>query len=184
MRPNIRIIFSAFAIVAILAGVTFLTVYAFSDQDDMTQADYETAALEAAEVMTTWQPAEDFNRTAAEQRARYLMTDELAANIITPERPATGTEWNTAADSEATSQPSVEINNYTESQDCTVSVLATWEWVTTNGELIPNEDDERIYHLAFNDDGELVDYTYETVPQHQGAGQSVNSSRYQHRGPQ
>lgn len=112
------------------------------------------------------------------------MTDELAANIITPERPATGTEWNTAADSEATSQPSVEINNYTESQDGTVSVLATWEWVTTNGELIPNEDDERIYHLAFNDDGELVDYTYETVPQHQEASQSVNSTRYQHRGPQ
>jgi len=171
MRPNIRITFPAFAIIAVLAGLTFLTVYAFSDHDDMTQADYETAALEAAKVMTTWQPAEDFNRTAAEQRARYLMTDELAANIIAPERPATGTEWNTAADAEATSRPSVEINNYTESRDGTVSVFATWEWVTTNGEVITNEDDERIYHFAFNDHGKLVDYTYETTPQHQATNQ-------------
>src|SRR5699024_12560018 len=140
---------------------------AFRDHDERPQADHDMAALEAAEVMTPWHPAEDFNRTAAEQRARYLMADELAANIIAPERPATGTEWNTAADSEATSQPSVEINNYTESQDGTVSVFATWEWVTTNGEVIPNENDERIYHFAFNDAGELVDYTYETISQYQ-----------------
>ena len=171
MSLKTRISFLVVAIIAVLAGLTFLTVYAFSDHEDMTLEDYETAALEAADVMTTWHPAEDFNRTAAEQRAGYLMADELAANIIAPERPATGTEWNTAADSGATSQPSLEINNYTESQDGTVSVFATWEWVTTNGEVIANEDDERIYHFAFNDDGELVGYTYETIPQHQATNQ-------------
>lgn len=167
MSLKTRISSLTVAIIAVLAGLTFLTVYAFSDHDDMTQVDYETAALEAAEVMTTWYPAEDFNRTAAEQRACYLMADELAANIIAPEQPAPGTEWDTAADSGATSQPRVEINNYTESRDGTVSVFATWEWVTTNGEVIANEDVERIYHFAFNDDGELVDYTYETISQYQ-----------------
>lgn len=171
MSLKIRISFLAIAILAGLTGLTLLTVYAFSDHENVTQADYETAALEAAEVMTTWHPAEDFNRTAAEQRARYLMADELAAKIIAPERPATGTEWNTAADSEAISQPSVEINHYTESQDGTVAVFATWKWVTTNGEVIPNDDYERSYYFAFNDDGELVDYTYETIPRHQATNQ-------------
>src|SRR5690625_3789230 len=58
----------------------------------------EALALEAAEIMTTWNAAEDFNQTVAEERAAHLMTEERAAAITLPERPASGSEWREAAD--------------------------------------------------------------------------------------
>ncbi|GAA1152180.1 hypothetical protein [Nesterenkonia lutea] len=38
----------------------------------------EELGMEVAEIMTTWDPNEDFNQTAAEMRAADLMTEELA----------------------------------------------------------------------------------------------------------
>lgn len=167
-------------IIIISASATFLIAVAFIDgpeeQPDSTdeptsapttQVQFETEALHAAEVMSTWTPAEDFNRTDAEIRATDLMTDELANSIEAPERPATGQEWNAAAEANATSQPTVEINEFTDTQQGTVSVFATWEWSAENGETIPNEGQERIYYFAFNDQGQIHDYTYETVRQSQ-----------------
>ncbi|MFC9935307.1 hypothetical protein [Glutamicibacter sp. NPDC127525] len=59
--------------------------------------------------LTTWKPNKDFNRTAAELRARKLMTSERAKEVIGSERPSTGVEWLTAAEKKATSKPSVKL---------------------------------------------------------------------------
>lgn len=134
-----------------------------TDESSTDKVPDEDTALQAAEVMTTWKPAEDYNRTDAELRASQLMTDELANSIEAPQRPATGQEWNTAAEANATSHPTVEVNQYTDTQPGTVSVFASWEWITESGETLPHEEQERIYYFAFNDQGQIHDYTYETV---------------------
>lgn len=134
-----------------------------TDESSTEEVPDEETALQAAEVMTTWKPAEDYNRTDAELRASQLMTEELANSIEAPQRPATGQEWNTAAEANATSHPTVEVNQYTDTQPGTVSVFASWEWITESGETLPHEEQERIYYFAFNDQGQIHDYTYETV---------------------
>lgn len=161
------------AIMAI-ACATFLVAVAFIDDPEPsdttteqpppeTDTQFEAEALEAAEIMTTWKPAEDYNRTDAELRAAHLMTDEMANSIESPERQASGQDWFTAAEADATSQPQVEINQYTQTEEGTVSVFATWQWVTESGETLADEPQERIYYFAFNDQGKIHDYTYETV---------------------
>lgn len=163
-------------LIIVIAGATFLIAVAFIDGPDeqennaeaptpTTEVQFEAEALQAAEIMTTWTPAEDFNRTDAELRASQLMTNELANSIEAPQRPATGKEWNTAAEANATSHPTVEVNHYTDTEPGTVAVVARWEWITENGDMLPHEGQERIYYFAFNDDGEIHDYTYETVRQ-------------------
>lgn len=129
----------------------------------------EKTALEAATIMTTWHPADDFNRTDAELRASHLMTDERANRIEQPEHPATGPEWNEAAQHNATSQPAVEINYFTDVDENTVAVFAEWKWVTENEKTLPSGDEEKIYYFAFNDQGEIHAYTYEAIAQSQEA---------------
>ena len=90
-------------------------------------------AKQAATIMTTWDPNKDFNRTAAELRARKLMTKERAEEVIAPERPAAGVEWLNAAGKEATSKPTVKLETHHHEQD-TVAVTATWQWITKDGE--------------------------------------------------
>ena len=124
----------------------------------------EQTALEAARIMTTWTPAEDFNRTAAEQRAKHLMTKERAEEVIAPERPTTGQAWNQAAEHNATSTPQVVLNPHTETEEGIISVRATWHWENDSEETLPSGDEQRIYYFSFNDDGKIHDYTYETVP--------------------
>ncbi|QCU79616.1 hypothetical protein E7744_14970 (plasmid) [Citricoccus sp. SGAir0253] len=122
----------------------------------------EGLALEAARIMTTWTPAEDHNRTAAEQRARHLMTSQRAKAVIAPERPATGSEWLEAAERGATSSPTVELNTATELSDTGVSVTATWTWDSPDGSEIPTDPaiQPRIYFFEFTEDNEIHDYTY------------------------
>lgn len=122
----------------------------------------ECLALDAARIMTTWTPAKDHNRTAAEQRARHLMTDQRAQAVIAPERPATGAEWFEAADRDATSKPTVELNTATELPDTGVSVTATWTWDSPDGSEIPTDPatQPRIYFFEFTEDNEIHDYTY------------------------
>lgn len=128
----------------------------------------EKTALEAATIMTTWDPANDFNRTDAEIRASHLMTDERANRIEQPERAAAGPDWSEAAQHNATSQPVVEINYFTDVDKNTVAVFAQWEWITDDDSVTIQNDEERIYYFAFNDQGEIHDYTYETVRHSQG----------------
>lgn len=126
----------------------------------------EKTALEAARIMTTWMPAEDFNRTAAEQRATHLMTEERAEHVVAPERPTTGQAWNQAAEHNATSVPQVVLNPHTDAEKGIISVRATWQWETEQGKTLENEPEQRIYYFSVNDDGQIHDYTYETIPQY------------------
>jgi len=106
-------------------------------------------AKQAATIMTTWNPTKDFNRTAAELRARPLMTPERAKEVIAPERPATGVEWLTAAEKNATSKPTVKLMTEHHEQD-TIAVTATWQWVTKDGESWAGEG-KQIFFFTFTD---------------------------------
>jgi hypothetical protein len=127
-----------------------------------TISDRERIALDATRIMTTWTPARDLNRTAAELRARDLMTAERAKAVTAPERPATGTEWLEAADRRAKSKPTVELNHATELSDTGVSVTATWTWDSPDGSDIPTEPgtQPRIYYFEFTEGNKIHDYTY------------------------
>ncbi|MEV4902889.1 hypothetical protein AB0K08_16310 [Citricoccus sp. NPDC055426] len=122
----------------------------------------QEAAVEAARLMTTWNPARDLNRTAAELRARHLMTEARAEQVIAPERPATGTEWLEAAERDATSVPTIELNKATELTEDGVSITATWTWDSPDGGDIPEEQgtQPRIYYFEFTEDNEIHDYSY------------------------
>lgn len=121
--------------------------------------DHQQTALEAARIMTTWNPSEDMTRTDAELRAKHLMSQDRAAAITAPQRPASGADWLAAAQAGATSSPTVEINHATEGPG--VSVTATWEWTTPDGQTLPaTEENRRIYFFHFNDHGQIDDYTY------------------------
>ncbi|WP_044495955.1 hypothetical protein [Nesterenkonia massiliensis] len=132
--------------------------------EDAERERMEQLALEAAEVMTTWDPIEDFNQTEAELRAAHLMTDELAESIRPPERPTTGPKWLDAASAGATSRPSVEPNRAT--SDEVISVEATWVWITEEGSVISNPTERRLFFFTFEEvAGELLisDYSWESV---------------------
>lgn len=106
-------------------------------------------AKQAATIMTTWNPTKDFNRTAAELRARPLMTPERAKEVIAPERPATGVEWLTAAEKNATSKPTVKLMTEHHEQN-TIAVTATWQWVTKDGESWAGEG-KQTFFFTFTD---------------------------------
>ncbi|MFC4431041.1 hypothetical protein [Citricoccus alkalitolerans] len=112
--------------------------------------------------MTTWTPDEDLNRTAAELRARPLMTKDRAVVVIAPERPATGAEWLEAAERGATSVPNVELNYATESSETGVSVTAKWAWDSPDGSDIPEEPgtQPRRYYFEFTEENKIHDYSY------------------------
>jgi len=178
-RNTLYLLLVAIVLVAV-AVIVVPTMFAGNDADDQPKqqdqssdaasespelTENETTALEAAEIMTTWEPADDHNRTAAELRASHLMTDDRADEIVEPDRPAPGKYWNIAAQQQATSQPTVEINYATEIQDNMVSVTATWAWMADDTRILPDDNDQRIYYFHFNDDGEIADYTYQTMRQ-------------------
>ena len=106
-------------------------------------------AKQAATIMTTRDPNKDFNRTAAEMRARKLMTSERAKEVIAPERPATGVEWLTAAEKKVTSKPTLKLMTEHHEQD-TVAITATWQWVTKDGESWAGEGKQTFY-FTFTD---------------------------------
>lgn len=116
-------------------------------------------ALETARIMTTWNPAKDFNRTEAEMRAHKLMTTERAKEVIAPERPATGDEWLNAAAKKATSLPQVNIEAAHHAQD-SIAVTATWQWVTAEGETWAGEG-KTTFFFTFTDQApyKIRDYT-------------------------
>ncbi|MBO0596808.1 hypothetical protein I2485_15290 [Nesterenkonia sp. E16_7] len=136
------------------------------DEDPLADREaMEELGMEVAEIMTTWDPNEDFNQTAAEMRAADLMTEELSDSITAPERPTTGTEWLDAAEAGATSQPTVKPNRATSNE--VVSIEASWVWVTEDGDVISNPTERRLFYFNFEegDDGELLvsDYSYDSV---------------------
>src|SRR5690625_1665208 len=87
----------------------------------------EELALYATKIMTTWTPANDETQTAAELRARHLMNDEVANRIDEPEHRPGGADWRRARETNATSQPAVEITTGTEG--AYITVHEPWQWV-------------------------------------------------------
>src|SRR5699024_6740006 len=85
----------------------------------------EELALYATKIMTTSTPANDETQTAAELRARHLITDEVANRIEEPERQPGGADWRRARETNATSQPAVEITTGTEGEY--ITVLVQWQ---------------------------------------------------------
>ena len=123
----------------------------------------EELAVEAAELMSTWHAAEDFNQTTAEFRAAHLMTEERAAQIVEPERPATGAVWAEAAERNAVSEPTGVVMQHTEDQYVTVRV--TWRWVAEGYNPLSDDTVRNFYFtIDRDDDGEPIihDYTWET----------------------
>lgn len=124
----------------------------------------EELALYATKIMTTWTPTNDDTQTAAELRARPLMTDEAANRIEEPERAPGGADWRRARETNATSQPAVEISTGTEGEY--ITVLAQWQWIDDTGQTSWKPDEQRAYHFTFteeNGDLKIADYTYEVL---------------------
>lgn len=131
---------------------------------DYSTYDEQDLAIEATEIMTTWNPREDDTQTAAELRARHLMTDELANTLEEPERSPGGEDWRQAYETYATSEPQVELTDATDGSYTTVH--ARWRWIEGNGTNSWWPDERRAYHFTFTEEnGELkiADYTYETI---------------------
>lgn len=132
---------------------------------DAAQEAREKLAIEVATVMSTWTPAKDFNQTASEKRAAKFMTKERAQKIMAPERPTTGAEWNDAAAINATSEPTITLNEHTHGgiEGKTVSVNARWQWIGDNNQTLAGSS-TRTYYFTFTDTEPLKirDYTYES----------------------
>ena len=128
--------------------------------EDPSLAEKKTLAFEAARIMTTWTPAKDFNRTAAEQRASHLMTEQRAQEIVVPERPAGGAQWLKAAEKKATSQPRISLEEEHHATD-TMAVVSTWQWVSPDGDSFAGEE-SYLFHFTFTDEKpyKIRDYTY------------------------
>lgn len=117
------------------------------DVSKVDRTDPEAVALRAAEIMTTWYPGSDYNRSVADQRAAGLVAARRAEAIGLPERPATGEPWNTWASRNGWTVPSVKIRgsqdineDYTgkTSKNTTqVEVASAWKWAAEgyNSEL-------------------------------------------------
>lgn len=130
-----------------------------------TAAQCEDLALEAAQIMTTWNARGDFNQTSSELRARHLMVPDRAAQVQAPERPATGSEWLTAAERHATSEPTLELNKAIESDPDhpTISVIATWRWKAPGHNDLVSPERRAFFFTCTEHNGQLKinDYTWQ-----------------------
>lgn len=120
--------------------------------------------MEAAEIMTTWNARKDFNQTASELRARHLMIPARAKQVQAPKRPVTGPEWLTAAERNATSKPTLELNKAIESDPDhpTISVIATWRWESPNHNDLVSDERRVFFYTCTRHNGQLKinDYTW------------------------
>lgn len=136
------------------------------------EAEYEAKvalARQAAEVMSTWTPGQDLNWTDSELRARDLMTEEKAAQVVAPERPASGPEWHEAAEEGATSVPRVVQNldfdlpaqTEEDKEALVISMDVSWTWETSEARAWPGS--SRTYYFSFTDTEpyKIAGYTYD-----------------------
>lgn len=95
----------------------------------------QKVAVEAARIMTTWDPAKDLDETASEGRAMKLMTPERAKQVIVSDRGTSDPQWTDAAAEGWTSEPIVTLVPSDEPN--VIRVNAAWEWVSPTGEREP-----------------------------------------------
>lgn len=137
----------------------------FSEVGDF-QAQTDAAielALEAAETMSTFMPAEDYDPMSAQMRARDMMTAELYESLEVPERPETDPMWVTAVENGWSSQPEVRAVTQEGDKAPYVNVIASWDWVDENGQKKAEDKIRRFFYYTIAEvDGELkiTDFTY------------------------
>lgn len=123
------------------------------------QTPAEEAAVEAARVMTTWDPAEDIDPTTSEARAKHLMTTERAAQVSVSDRGTADPEWMRAYRQHSVSEPTALIVPGGEGNTITVNV--TWDWVNPDGTREEGQG-ARTYYFTMTDADtpKVADYTW------------------------
>ena len=119
----------------------------------------EKAAVEAARVMSTWDPAEDIDPTASEARAKRLMTSERAAQVSVSDRGTADPEWMGAYQQNAVSEPTALIVPGGEGNTITVNV--TWDWVNPDGTRDEGQGARTYYFtMTEGDTPKVAEYTW------------------------
>jgi len=133
-----------------------------------------TAVAQAfAKLVVTWSVDEDRTETAAAVRAKPLMTEELAARIVEPERNASQGLWVQLASQHAVSVPKAGAPGPSEAMPAdTVTTVyrshrMTWHWETPEGTRLRVGETARNVHMALtqtNGRWSVAGYTTEDLP--------------------
>lgn len=99
--------------------------------------DAEKVAVEAARVLTTWEPAKDLDETASAARAKMFMTPELAEKIVVSDRGTSTPEWLRAVEKGWTSVPTLTVLPVHDTE--VIAVRARWDWKAPDGTLTRSE---------------------------------------------
>lgn len=119
-------------------------------------------AEKAAKTMASFTPAEDYSPTAAQMRARDLMTKELYDSLEMPDRPENDPLWEKAAENQWHSEPDVALVTEEGEKAPYVSVAVHWDWVDESGKKVEVDKIQRVYYFTiFEVDGQpkITDFT-------------------------
>lgn len=119
-------------------------------------------AVEAARIMTTWDPAKDLDETASEGRAKKLMTPERAKQVIISDRGTSDPQWTDAAAEGWTSEPTVTLVPSDAAN--VIRVNATWDWVSPTGEREPGDTRRSFaFEMTTEKTPRISDYTWSNL---------------------
>jgi len=148
------------------------------DQADEAQARKDAQiefAREVTEVMLTWNPGQDLNRTSGVLQAREFMIPQRAERVGAPKRPASGQLWRWADNTGAVAYPIVYVPSQSfdsPGQDLPgaatpVKLVADVYWYPDGDKASPDRRFDSTYELYFtitNDEPyRVVDFTMETT---------------------
>lgn len=134
----------------------------------------DEVAEEAALALVSWDTTRDKTETAAAVRAKPLMTEELAARTVEPERNSSQALWNQLQPLGARSEPknngTVASEHPPEDTPTTVyrNYRMTWSWITADGKTAPVQDNRaRNVYLSLvkvGDSWKVADYLTSDMP--------------------
>lgn len=138
---------------------------------DVDRSDRDAVAKKAAQILTTWDPAQEDTEAAAVRRAKPLLSAKVFELNSTEVRSGSAGLWMEMAVQNAKSVPRVEIQDDEHAQEerpnaDALTVLVRWEWIgptmrTTNPET-------RLFFMQMqqNVEGEweVGDYNYTDIP--------------------
>lgn len=142
----------------------------------------QAVALEAAQIMTSWDPRTDQSMMDAVRRASHLFTADLAARIDYSLPTAGGGLWHQMSEKKAVSISQVKVqedlHDGEEHQQehepetrgnetsAAVTVLATWSWEAED--YRQQHDETRMFFFELTEEAEgrwkVAGYTYQDVP--------------------
>lgn len=147
-------------------------------KDDPAQA----VALEAAQIMTSWDPGTDQSMMDAVRRASHLFTSKLAAQIDYSLPTTDAGVWNQMSDKKAVSISKVTVQEDLHdgeehrqehepeargnAKSAAVTVLATWSWETEGYRQLHDETRMFFFELTEEPEGRwmVAGYNYQDVP--------------------